>query len=190
MSYGLSVYVLRLLCRVLGGVHFLRSSGFILHMILSAFWVSVYEILLYLKHGMDPVVLHEQMRLIFSKNTPSRSWVGSWWSQKVERVKSLFSCLPLSLSSQGRLPFNLDGLDSTWFCNYFRDATRKMEPLSPTLTGLKSPTNDKVGYTRPGDGKFNWFVGKVHRRQSLAMAINTVTEITMRQMTTPEGECY
>lgn len=35
----------------------------------SAFWVLIYEVLLYLKHTVDPNVLWKQMQLIFSDNT-------------------------------------------------------------------------------------------------------------------------
>lgn len=54
--------------------HFLRSSDPILHMFPddreSDFFL--YEILLHLKHGIEPLVLHEQMQLIlFQKYSPS-----------------------------------------------------------------------------------------------------------------------
>ena len=47
----------------------------------------------------------------------------------------------------------------------------------------------EAGYTGPGNRKFNWRVEKGrYSRQGHAMAINI--EITMGQMTTPEGEFY
>lgn len=54
----------------------------------SVSWAFVYEILHYLKHGTDPLVLHEQMQLVIPKILAFK-WVGSWRSQEIERACSV-----------------------------------------------------------------------------------------------------
>ena len=144
----------------------------------SAFWVLLYEILLYLKHKMDPAALHDQMQLIFSKNT--RLQDGSVVGGR-EKMNVLTQCTMDNshwavgeldkpgvnevLNEVGKIfhrrygkvndpRFNLDNLaNDPWFCNTLRDAARKMEPLCITPTGLKSPTNDSNAPDDPKEWK-------------------------------------
>ena len=132
----------------------------------SAFWVLVYEALLYLKHSMDPVILSEQIQLIFSKH--SRLKDGSVIGGR-EKLNLLLSCSQnrsaQRLTRFEKLGFNtfLDKLgnvfdghyiqpneshpnsndeDEQWFPNFLRETSSRMEPLCITPTGLKSPSND------------------------------------------------
>jgi hypothetical protein len=141
----------------------------------SAFWVLLYEVLLYLKHTMDPFVLYEQIQLIFSKNTRLQdgSVVGGREKLNVLRACSVDeSDWVVNLEKPGvneflnevgkvfhrryrkvkDLRFNLDDPDDPWFRNHLRDAASKMEPHCITPTGLKSPTND----SNPPDDPKEW----------------------------------
>ena len=139
----------------------------------SAFWVLLYEVLLYLKHPTDPLVLRKRMQLIFSDNTRlvTGSVVGGYeklnvltqctmdnsdWIVNLDKpgVNELLNELGKVFHRRYRkvsdLRFNLDDLGGPWFRNHLRDAARKMEPHCLTPTGLKSPTNDS---TPPNDPK-------------------------------------
>ena len=78
-------------------IHFLRSSDPIIE---SAFWVFVYEILLYLKetwHGASPLFSMNRCSSLachhFQKYSPS-GWVGSLTVRVARSWKSLFSWRP------------------------------------------------------------------------------------------------
>jgi len=143
----------------------------------SAFWVLVYEALLYLKHSMDPLILFEQMQLIFSKR--SRLKDGSVVGGR-EKLNVLLACSH-NRSARFLTQFEKSGLNTflnelgnvfdrqyyvepneshpdfddpseKWFPNFLRQTSSKMEPLSVTPTGLKSPTND----SKPPDDPTKW----------------------------------
>ena len=119
----------------------------------SAFWVLVYEVSLYLKHSMDPLILFEQMQLIFSKN--SRLKDGSVVGGREKR--NLLSHCSHNLTTQLLTPFekpgvntllnelgnvfdkhyytqpnephpNFDDPDEKWFPNFLRQTSSRMEP--------------------------------------------------------------
>ncbi|KAF8811755.1 hypothetical protein BYT27DRAFT_6437794 [Phlegmacium glaucopus] len=142
----------------------------------SAFWVFVYEALLYLKHDKDPRLLYEEMQAIFSHNTRLLRGpvVGGYGKMSVLTFCALDeSCLGLTqfeklgvnklLDQLGKvfkeryrknrkISINLDDPDETWFSDRLREAAMKMEPLCITPTGLKSPTND----SNPPDDPQTW----------------------------------
>ena len=74
----------------------------------SAFWVLVYEVSLYLKHSMDPLILFEQMQLIFSKN--SRLKDGSVVGGREKR--NLLSHCSHNLTTQLLTPFEKPGVNT------------------------------------------------------------------------------
>ncbi|KAF8805944.1 hypothetical protein BYT27DRAFT_7191752 [Phlegmacium glaucopus] len=132
----------------------------------SAFWVLIYEALLYLKHDKHPCPLYNKMQAIFSYNSRLRdgSVVGGegkmsvlahcgheesfWGLAQFENIgvnkllDQLGKVLKERYRKDGKISTNLDDPDQTWFSESLREAAMKMEPLSVTPTGLKSPTND------------------------------------------------
>ncbi|KAF8811753.1 hypothetical protein BYT27DRAFT_7336033 [Phlegmacium glaucopus] len=142
----------------------------------SAFWVFVYEALLYLKHDEDPRLLYEQMQAIFSHNTRLQDGpvVGGREKMSIlahclvgrsngfltqfekigvnELLDQLGKVLMERYLKNGKPSFNLDDPDETWFSERLRGAAMKMEPLCITPTGLKSPTND----SNPPDYPRTW----------------------------------
>ena len=142
----------------------------------SAFWVLVYQALLYLKHSMDPLVLRKYMQLIFYTPTRNGSVVDGdsklilllhcsrhQSAQRLTRFKK--PGVNTFLNELGKLFFdgyypiqpneshpNLDDPDEKWFPNFLRQTSSRMEPLCVTPTGLKSPTND----SQPPDDPTKW----------------------------------
>ncbi|KAF8804183.1 hypothetical protein BYT27DRAFT_7259620 [Phlegmacium glaucopus] len=141
----------------------------------SAFWVFIYEALLYLEHPMDPLSLSKRMRLLFAKITrhPADGWLTGGDAKKEALGYCLcdqgcFSFIQFENLAVNRLinelgevlgeryfritepSFNLDDPDQKWFSRRLRKAAMKMEPLCITPTGLKSPTNDSKPPVDPG----------------------------------------
>ncbi|KAF8801962.1 hypothetical protein BYT27DRAFT_7147022 [Phlegmacium glaucopus] len=132
----------------------------------SAFWVSIYEALLYLKHDKHPLLLSKQMQHLFSDNSflePGLVVGGEGKLDVLARCSfgrstvcvAQFEKLGVNklLDQLGKVfdsrhdgsesePVKLDDPDETWFPERLREAAMKMEPLCITPTGLKSPTND------------------------------------------------
>ncbi|KAF8811754.1 hypothetical protein BYT27DRAFT_7183548 [Phlegmacium glaucopus] len=132
----------------------------------SAFWVFIYEALLYLKHDKHPLLLSKRMHFLFSDNTfigpglvvDGREKVNvltqclhdqSDWgltqfeklgvNELLDRLGKVFVQRYLKNSNPS---VNLDDPDQTWFSDCLREAATKMQPLCITTMGLKSPTND------------------------------------------------
>ena len=143
----------------------------------SAFWVLVYQALLYLKHSMDPSVLRKRIQLIFSDSTRIQdgSVVGGH-----EKLNLLLN-LSHNLSAQRLTQFDVPGVNTVLnelgkifaghyysqpneshpdfddpsekrFPNFLRETSSTMEPLCITPTGLKSPSND----SKPPDDATKW----------------------------------
>ncbi|KAF8811757.1 hypothetical protein BYT27DRAFT_7183555 [Phlegmacium glaucopus] len=132
----------------------------------SAFWVFVYEALLYLKHDKHPSPLYYEMQSIFSRVAvhPDGTVVGGYGKMSLltfctldETVLGLTQFEKLGVNKllgqlgkvfmerhlkNGKPSFNLDDPDETWFSDRLREAAMEMEPLCITPTGLKSPTDD------------------------------------------------
>ncbi|KAF8811745.1 hypothetical protein BYT27DRAFT_7275921 [Phlegmacium glaucopus] len=142
----------------------------------SAFWVFVYEALLYLKQDKHPLLLSKQMQFLFSDNTfigpglvvggcakvnvllACSANISTWGLTQFESldVNELLDKLG-KVFMERYLPnsqpsLNLDDPDQTWFSERLREAAMKMEPLCITPTGLKSPTND----SNPPDDSQTW----------------------------------
>ena len=132
----------------------------------SAFWVFVYEALLYLGHLLEPVQLSQRMNYLFDENTRREDGSVSGGRHKV--LMFLTQCKlnsstvivkfekpsvngPLNEIGNAlhrRYPKDvgescviLDDPDNPWFCRRLREA-KNMEPYCITPTGLKSPAND------------------------------------------------
>ncbi|KAF8811756.1 hypothetical protein BYT27DRAFT_7133739 [Phlegmacium glaucopus] len=132
----------------------------------SAFWVLIYEALLYLKHDKHPLLLSKQMQLLFSDNfflepglvvggdgklnvlgfcSINRSHMVVTRFENIgvkELLEQLGKVFMERYPMSTKISFNLDDPDEAWFSERLREAAMKMEPLCITPTGLKSPTND------------------------------------------------
>ncbi|KAF8811752.1 hypothetical protein BYT27DRAFT_7240181 [Phlegmacium glaucopus] len=142
----------------------------------SAFWVLIYEALLYLKHDKHPRLLYDKMQDIFSHNTCLLDGtvvggdgkmtvllgcpfdVSTWVLTQFEKlgvnelVDQLGKVFMERYLPNSKISINLDDPDQTWFSERLREAAMKMEPLCITPTGVKSPTND----SNPPDDPQTW----------------------------------
>ena len=155
----------------------LQSEGPVTHTLMddieSAFWVFIYEALLYLKHSQSSHLLSQTIHALFSDHTYLDNGKVTGGREKMNvlgrcslhndssRVLTKFDKSGVNelLNELGHIFYghfsdpHLDlDLPNDWFPSRLRRTAMKMEPLCITPTGLKSPTND----SNPPDDPEKW----------------------------------